>query len=806
VTLRPTTTADVYDIADITPPGTGRLSLREAFALANKLDVETTILLERNAVYRLERCGPFDSRPNEANELVHSANKSLTINGNSATIFQDCDGAAVIVQQGGNQLLNLVDFTLSGGRSRHLPAGAVWDSGTGEIRVTNTVVVDNQLEASESMDGHAGGARAGAVAGNGDVTISGATFAHNSASDGAGAVAAIGSVKAIKSTFYANTGAQAGVMVAGKSVGLGAAANGPPVFTGSTPDGITLVYATLSGNSRPQVRLTGGTLTSFATVISAPGSGELCALAGAHAQSLGANYASGGSGCGFGAGPGDQADGPDPKLHTTRGMKGVDVYAPEPGSPLKDAIEANRCMPAPARALLPVYSGGTSDELGVPRPQGSGCDIGAIEGIHAGALARNVGLPPMSDFPIPTRWGPAKLGLQEEPVEIQVTTVEDVLGQPGAVSLRDAVARANLSSEPLTIVLEPRKVYRLRRCAAPQAASDNETNDLVYSGNQPLRLLGNGSSIVQTCDGSGVLAIFSDSRVSLSDVTIAGGRSVIHPGGGLYLAAAGELRLERVWVTDNTCVAAGGGIASFGNVTLLDSTISANHSTEVGGGVIGTADVTAVNSSLFDNTADLAIGAIGNHSGKLTLLFSTITRNSAPNVAVGSMAAFGSIITDYLPPRPPPGTPPMGTPEGGHAGPPAPAPGTPPPGAPPGGLPPLANCAVEHPGALLEGNYATDTSCGFATGPDPHLLPNREHFPTYLIPAADSPVAHLVSERACAPYRGSTDQSGQPRRDAGGCASGAIGRTTGSAGLSDSDTSTQHDTPHKLHRSPPPHS
>jgi hypothetical protein len=127
VTLRPTTTADVYDIADITPPGTGRLSLREAFALANKLDVETTILLERNAVYRLERCGPFDSRPNEANELVHSANKSLTINGNSATIFQDCDGAAVIVQQGGNQLLNLVDFTLSGGRSRHLPAGAVWD-------------------------------------------------------------------------------------------------------------------------------------------------------------------------------------------------------------------------------------------------------------------------------------------------------------------------------------------------------------------------------------------------------------------------------------------------------------------------------------------------------------------------------------------------------------------------------------------------------------------------------------------------------------------------------------------------------
>lgn len=801
VTLRPTTTTDVFDPADITSPGTGRLSLREAFALANKLNIETAILLERGAVYRLERCGRFDTAPDESNELVHTANKTLTVNGNAATVFQDCDGAGVIVQQGGNQLLNLVDLTIVGGRSTHTPGGGVWSSGTGEVRVTNAVVIDNQVSHIDPQGDHETRVYAGGVASNGDVTISGSTFAHNMSSVGAGAVAALGSVKALKSTFYANSGLAAGAIVAGKSIALGSSANGPPPFTGRTPDGVTLVYATLTGNSRPQLRVTDGVLTSFATIIASPGSGVLCELTRAKSDSLGANYASGGSGCGFGTGPRDRANGPDPRVRAIRGMKQTDVYAPEADSPLTDAIAREMCMPPAVRALLPVYTGSTSDELGVPRPQGSGCDIGAIEAIHAGSLVRNIGVPPISDLPVPTRWAPAQLGLSTWPGEIRVTTVEDVFGQSGSTSLRDAVASANHSAAAVTIVLEPHKIYRLTRCVAPQAAIDNETNDLVYVGHAPLQIEGSGSSIIQTCDGSGVLAIFADSRVTLSDVTIAGGRSVIHPGGGLYLASAGTLRLERAWVTDNSSVAAGGGIASFGNVELFDSTISANHSMEVGGGVIGTADVTAVNSSIFDNTADLAIGAIGNHSGKLTLLFSTITHNSAPNVAVGSIAAFGSIIADYLPPSPPPGGFPVPAPAGAHDGPPPdptaapPSAGAPPPG--PGGFPPPANCGVEHPGVLLEGNYSTDSSCGFATvGPDPRLTPNHQPAPTYLIPQPNSPVAHLVPSAACAAYRGSLDQSGNSRSDAGGCTSGSIERATASSGSSGSGTNKRRDTPH----------
>ncbi len=754
ITLRPTTTVDLFDPADLAPPGTGRLSLREAFALANRLNVEAAIVLERGAVYRLERCGPFDAPVAEYNELVHTANKTLTVNGNAATIFQDCDGASVIVQQGGNELLNLVDFSLRGGRARHYPAGAVWNSGTGEVRVTNAVVADNQAISDEG-----GTLSAGGVASNGEVIISGATFAMNRSYRGSGGVAAAGPVKAIKSSFYDNTGAIAGAISGGAKAPE--STQGPPPFTGRTPNGITLVYSTLTANSRPAVSVTSGGLTSFATVIAAAGSGRLCNLSQGTSLSLGSNYASGGTGCGFGSGKGDRSAGPDPKLRSGVGMKQAEVFVPGPGSPLLDAIDAQNCLPPQARALLPVYSGGTSDQLGVPRPQGESCDIGAVEFIHNGSLNREVKDPPASDLPAPELWLPAALGGESRGQVIRVGMTEDSVGN-AKVSLRDAFAIANRSDRDTLIVLEPRKVYRLTRCVAPQTAVDNNSNDLIYAGTQALRVAGHGSAIVQTCDGSGVLALFSDSEVSLEGVTVAGGRSVIHPGGGIYMAGSGTLRLSSTWVTDNSTVAAGGGIASFGDVVLRNSTVSGNHSTEVGGGIIATADVTAVNSSLFDNTADLAIGAIGNHSGKLSLLFTTIAHNSAPNVAVGSIAAFGSIIADYLPPQ----LPPAGIPGG-------PPPGAPPPGA--GGFPPPSNCAVEHPGSLLGGNFSTDSSCGFETvAADPKLAPGRKNAPSYLVPNQDSPALHLIPAAACAAYVGTLDQVGGLRRAGSACSSGAV--------------------------------
>ncbi len=775
VTLRPTTTEDGFEPADITAPGTGRLTLREAFALSSRLNVETTIVLQRGAIYRLTRCAPPDSPANSANELVHTANQTLTITGSAATIRQTCDGAGVLVQKGGDQLFNIVDLTLAGGRAANVPGGAVTRFGPGEVRITNTAIVDNRVTGM-------GRGSAGGVFGEGEVFISGATFARNSSDRGVGGAAAMGAIKAIKSSFHDNDGPLASALSGGR-IALPPKPDGPPPFTGQTSDGVTLVYSTLNEASGPAVRVEEGRLTAFASVIA--GGPQACDLGGRAARSLGANLARGG-GCGLGGGPGDIADGPDPRLAAVTGMKQTDVFAPTPGSPLLDAIAPAACLPPQIKALLPVYSGGDSDQLGVPRTQGRGCDIGAIEAIAANSLERDVGVVPLSELPQMVRWGPSSASRALATAAIVVDTTRDTLGGAG-VSVRDAIARANAAADETTIVLEPRKIYRLDRCVAPQVAVDNETNDLVFVGDRHLTVEGNGSTIVQTCDGAGVLSIFGNGSVSLVGTTITGGRAMIHPGGGIYLAGTGSLRLERSWITDNVSVAAGGGLAAFGPVVMLESTVSNNHSTEVGGGIIGTDDVTLISSSVFDNIADLAIGAVGNHSGRLTLIFSTIAHNSSPNIAVGSLSSFGSIIADYIPPVPPlggagafgpPPGPPAGSPSapvGAPAGPSAGAGGPPPGGSPMGGFPPPANCSVEHPVQAIGGNIATDASCGFETvARSVSLSPARSRAPVLLVPTIDgTPVARL-SAAACEAYRTATDQIGQARWSTTGCTIGAV--------------------------------
>lgn len=764
VTLRPTTTVDGFDSANITAPGTGRLTLREAFALSSRLNVETTILLQRGAIYPLTRCGPSGSPANSANELVHSANQTFTISGSAATIRQTCAGAGVLVQKGGDQLFNLVDLTLAGGRAAHVPGGAVARFGPGEVRISNAAIVDNRVTGM-------GPRSAGGVFGEGEVIISGATFARNSSDRGVGGAAAVGAIKAIKSSFHDNRGPLASALSGGR-VALPPKPGGPPPFTGQTPDGVTLVYSTLNEAMGPAVRVDAGTLTAFASVIA--GGAQACNLGGQPARSLGANLARGG-GCGLGSGPGDIAGTPDPRLVVTAGMKQTDVFAPASGSPLSDAIAPADCMPPQAKALLPVYSGGESDQLGVPRPQGRGCDIGAIEAIAANSLARDVGVVPLSELPQPVRWGPASASAGLARATIVVDTTRDTLGGAG-VSLRDAMARANAAADETTIVLEPGNIYRLDRCVAPQVAVDNDANDLVFVGDQRLTVEGNGSTIVQTCDGAGVLSIFGNGSVSLIGTTIAGGRAMIHPGGGIYLAGTGSLRLERSWITDNLSVAAGGGIAAFGPVVLLESTVSNNHSTEVGGGIIGTDDVTLISSSVFDNIADLAIGAVGNHSGHLTLIFSTIAHNSSPNIAVGSMSALGSIVSDYIPPAPHPGgAGAFGPPPGAPAGPPAGAGGPPSGGPPMGGFPPPGNCAVEHPGQALGGNIATDSSCGFETvARSVPLSPTRSRAPVVMVPTVGGTPPPRLSATACEAYRTATDQLGRPRWSESGCTIGAV--------------------------------
>jgi hypothetical protein len=135
-----------------------------------------------------------------------------------------------------------------------------------------------------------------------------------------------------------------------------------------------LVYATLAGNSGgAPANIDGGTrtsLVSFGSVIALLGSnGPNCAgLTGT--TSNGFNFADDGS-CGLPA-P-DTHAGVDPQLGALGSNGGpTQTRVPRSGSPLIDAIPVASCQADGA-------SGITTDQRGVSRPQGPGCDIGAVE-------------------------------------------------------------------------------------------------------------------------------------------------------------------------------------------------------------------------------------------------------------------------------------------------------------------------------------------------------------------------------------------------------------------------------------------
>ena len=137
-----------------------------------------------------------------------------------------------------------------------------------------------------------------------------------------------------------------------------------------------LAYDTFTGSGAGFGQVTGGTddvLTMFGTVLAAPGAGGTdCSLgAGSTITSQGYNNASDSS-CAL-TQPTDKQNAPDPMLGALGANGGIgETMVPQTGSPLIDTIPAASCQTG-------LASGVTTDERGITRPQGPGCDIGAVE-------------------------------------------------------------------------------------------------------------------------------------------------------------------------------------------------------------------------------------------------------------------------------------------------------------------------------------------------------------------------------------------------------------------------------------------
>jgi CSLREA domain-containing protein len=129
-----------------------------------------------------------------------------------------------------------------------------------------------------------------------------------------------------------------------------------------------------------------------------------------------------------------------------------------------------------------------------------------------------------------------------------------------------------------------------------------------------------------------IVQIGSSASVTLTNLTIQGGKASGSDllGGGIL--NHGTLRLTNCVVAGNSATFGGGGINNFGALRLTNSRVSGNSATNSGGGIRneGNGTVTLTTSTISDNSAGFGGGGIVQFSfATLTLTNSRVSNNSA---------------------------------------------------------------------------------------------------------------------------------------------------------------------------------
>ncbi|MDE2749638.1 MAG: SH3 domain-containing protein [Chloroflexota bacterium] len=376
------------------------------------------------------------------------------------------------------------------------------------------------------------------------------------------------------------------------------------------------------------------------------------------------------------------------------------------GSPALDAADARYCA--------------ETDQIGTPRPQGGGCDIGAIESMTA--------------IPAPT-------------------------AAPIICTLHDQIIAANTD-----------KAYN--DCPAGNGA-DTILMIRDYNHSEPLPTItseitieGNGYTI----SGSGTYPIFDVERgvLSIKNVTLANSRAV--SGGAIRLREGARVEADQVTFRDNSAES-GGAIAILSDsasATINNSSFINNSSQEYGGAIyVLHGSVAVTNSSFVSNrTKTFGGGALHSEYGSIAVSNSTFYGNAAAEGGALNVH-FGSAILTHVTMLDNAATQTSGDAIVNHDG-----------------SVILRNSIVHSKraagdcdGGLTEsaGNLSPDGSCALRASAIP-LLDELTGSPAWYPLLDGSPALDAADARYCA----ETDQIGTPRPQGGGCDIGAIESRTAS--------------------------
>jgi uncharacterized protein YkvS len=277
------------------------------------------------------------------------------------------------------------------------------------------------------------------------------------------------------------------------------------------------------------------------------------------------------------------------------------------GSP---AIDAGGACPPPA-----------TDQRGIARPQGPGCDLGAFERVP-GQVTN------LADS------GPGSLRQTIADVD-PGGTVEFADGLAGTIEL---VSGEIAFDKPLTIDGPGARELAVSGTESSRVFNIESAGDVAISGLTLTDGFADAGSPIGPLGGAvytrshGALAL---TDVQLLDSTAVGAGS---GGGALFAdASGGELVLERVTVAGNQADGAGGGLFVFERpATLRNVTIADNHAGADGGGVhlldlIGSVDFSLVNTTVAGNSAGVGGGLMAQTfgGGSIELVNSVVANNTA---------------------------------------------------------------------------------------------------------------------------------------------------------------------------------